>query len=182
MKLLNFRIGLMASCQKLGILLENKVIEELTYYQKISSVIHILKWKTNKRDSDKFRIIKMTLKVKFWHYLTPHHYTNSQNSIISFDYSWFLPKNLSSFVFLSLKLLNQYSHNLRCPTCPFLFNHQMHMNVLHPYEFLHFMQRICKFWINWKDKNKLNGKCGNKLLMIDFRTYSSFNKLGYSFC
>ena len=28
----------------------------------------------------------MTLKVKFWHFLTPPHNTNSQNSIISFGY------------------------------------------------------------------------------------------------
>jgi hypothetical protein len=28
----------------------------------------------------------LTLKVNFWHFLTPPHYTNSQNSIISFGY------------------------------------------------------------------------------------------------
>ena len=34
----------------------------------------------------------MTLKVKFLHFLTPTHYTNLQNSMISFDYRWFLAK------------------------------------------------------------------------------------------
>ena len=32
--------------------------------------------------------------------MTAGHYTNSQNSIISFNYSWFLCKNLSNFVSL----------------------------------------------------------------------------------
>ena len=44
--------------------------------------------------------------------LTPPHYTNLQNSMISFDYSWFLAKNLSNFVSLSWKLHNRYCHNL----------------------------------------------------------------------
>ena len=42
---------------------------------------------------------------------SPPHYTNSQNSMISFDCSWFLAKNLSSFVSLPWKLHNRY-----CPT------------------------------------------------------------------
>ena len=54
----------------------------------------------------------MTLKVKCWHFLTPSHYTNSQNSMISFDYSWFLAKNLSNFVSLPWKFHNWYCHNL----------------------------------------------------------------------
>ena len=32
--------------------------------------------------------------------MTSRHYSNSQNSIILFDYSWFLAKNLSNFVSL----------------------------------------------------------------------------------
>ena len=39
------------------------------------------------------------------------HYSNSQNSIISFDFSWFLAKNLSNFVSLPWKLHNRYCHN-----------------------------------------------------------------------
>ena len=53
----------------------------------------------------------MLLKVKFWHFLTARHYSNSQNSIILFDYSWFLPKNLSNFLSLPWKLNNRYCHN-----------------------------------------------------------------------
>ena len=37
-------------------------------------------------DSDDFWHRKLTLKVKFWHFLTPSHYTNSQNLIIFFGY------------------------------------------------------------------------------------------------
>ena len=46
-------------------------------------------------------------------FLTARHYSNSQNSIVSFDYSWFLAKNLSNFVSLSWKLHNQYWHNVK---------------------------------------------------------------------
>ena len=52
----------------------------------------------------------MTLKVKFWHFLTARHYSNSPNLVISFDYSWFLAKYLSNFVYLSWKLHNRYCH------------------------------------------------------------------------
>jgi hypothetical protein len=40
--------------------------------------------------------------------LTARHYSNSQSSIISLDYSWFLAKNLSKFVSLPWKLHNRY--------------------------------------------------------------------------
>ena len=43
----------------------------------------------------------MNLNVKFWHFLTPPHYTNSQNSLISFE---FLGQELSNFVSLPRKL------------------------------------------------------------------------------
>ena len=44
------------------------------------------------KDWDDFRNKKLTLKVKFWHFLTPPHYTNSQNSRISFGYVDFQAK------------------------------------------------------------------------------------------
>ena len=48
--------------------------------------------------------------------MTARHYSNSQNSIISFDYSWFLAKNLSNVVSLAWKLHNRYRHNYdKCP-------------------------------------------------------------------
>ena len=43
--------------------------------------------KKNQKDSDDFLHRKLTLKVKFWHFLTHPHYTNLQNSMILFDYS-----------------------------------------------------------------------------------------------
>ena len=63
------------------------------------------------KDSDNFWHRKLTLKVKFWHFLTPPHYTNLQNSMISFDCSWFLAKNLSNYVSFPWKLHNRYCHN-----------------------------------------------------------------------
>ena len=38
---------------------------------------------------------KLTLKVQFWHFLRPSRYVNLQNTAISFEYSWFLNKNLA---------------------------------------------------------------------------------------
>ena len=51
-----------------------------------------------------FGVEKLTLKVRFWHFLTCPHYTNSENSMNSFDYIWFFAQNLSNFVFLLWKL------------------------------------------------------------------------------
>ena len=53
----------------------------------------------------------MTLKLRFQHFLTPTHYTNLQNSIISFDSSWFSAKNLSNFVSFPWKLHNRHCHD-----------------------------------------------------------------------
>ena len=69
--------------------------------------------KKNEKDSYDFWHRKLTLKVKFWHFLTARHHFNSPNLVISFDYSWFLAKNLSSFVSLLWKLHNRYCHNCR---------------------------------------------------------------------
>ena len=53
----------------------------------------------------------MSLKVKFWPFLTPPHYTNSQISITSFGYvNIYVGKNLFNFVSPPWKLDNQYCH------------------------------------------------------------------------
>ena len=75
------------------------------------SLIDILQWKKNQKDSDDFWRRKLTLKVKFWYFLTAPHYSNCQNLVISFEYSWFLAKNLSNFVSLPWKLYNRKCHN-----------------------------------------------------------------------
>ena len=75
--------------------------------------------KKKEKDSDDFWCRKFTLKVKFWHFLTPPHYTNLQNSMISFDYTWFLAKNLSNFVSFPLKLHNRYCHSQQIPFLQF---------------------------------------------------------------
>ena len=67
------------------------------------------------KDSDDFWHRKLTLKVKFWYFLTAPHYSNFQNFLISFEYSWFLAKNLSNFVSLPWKLQNRYCHNSPSP-------------------------------------------------------------------
>ena len=43
--------------------------------------------------------------------MTARHYSNFHNLVISFDFSWFLAKNLSNFVSLPWKLHNRYCHN-----------------------------------------------------------------------
>ena len=75
------------------------------------SLIDILHWKKNQKDSDDFWHRKLTLKVKFWYFLTAPHYSNFQILVISFEYSWFLAKNLSNFVSLPWKLHNRKCHN-----------------------------------------------------------------------
>ena len=79
-------------------------------YQKIS----ITKYAPlNSNSSMKKKICrKFTLKVKFQHFLTPPHCTNSQHLTISFDYSWFLAKILSNFLSLPWKLHNRYCHTV----------------------------------------------------------------------
>ena len=79
------------------------------------SLIDILQWKKNQKDSDDFWHRKLTLKVKFWYFLTAPHYSNFQNLVISLKYSWFLAKNLSYFVSLPWKLHNREWHNINAP-------------------------------------------------------------------
>ena len=62
------------------------------------------------KDSNDFWHRKLTLKVKFRYFLTAPHYSNFQNLEISFEYSWFLAKNLSNFVSLPWKLHNRECH------------------------------------------------------------------------
>ena len=38
--------------------------------------------KKNEKDSDDFRLRKLALKVKFWHFLTARHSSKTQNSIM----------------------------------------------------------------------------------------------------
>ena len=109
--ILSFR--LMASCQKWGIIL---VINWL--YQKMSITKNVLlNWyspmkKKIEKDSDDCWHRKLTLKVKLWYFLTAPHYSNFQNLVISFEYSWFLAKNLSNFVSLPWKLHNRECHSV----------------------------------------------------------------------
>ena len=62
--------------------------------------------KKNQKVLDDLSHWKVTLNVEFWNFLTLPHYTNSQNSMILFDNSWFLAKNLSNFLSLPWKRHN----------------------------------------------------------------------------
>ena len=54
--------------------------------------------------------------------MTAHDYSNAQNSMISFDYSWCLGKNLSNFVSLPWKLHNRYCHTSYLLTYPYFWS------------------------------------------------------------
>ena len=117
MKLPFLRIRVMASCQKLGIILVINGFKNW-FYQKMSITTDVLlNWyssmKKNQKDSYDFWHRKLTLNVKFWYFLTAPHYSNFQNLVISFEYSWFLGKNLSNFVSLPWKLHNRKCHSLQ---------------------------------------------------------------------
>ena len=60
-----------------------------------------------------FDVVSWLWKPNFVIFLKPPHYTNSQNSMVSFYYNWFLAKNLSNLVSLSWKLHNRYCHYTR---------------------------------------------------------------------
>ena len=102
------------------------------------SLIDILQWKKIQKDSDDFWHRKLTLKVKFWYFLTAPHYSNFQNLVISFEYSWFLAKNLSNFVSLPWKLHNQECHKVHTcksrtgalPICKFETNNSTRRTIL----------------------------------------------------
>ena len=52
------------------------------------------------------------MNTRTWDYrcLKTHHYSNYQNLVISFDYSWFLAGNLFNLLSLPWKLYNWYCH------------------------------------------------------------------------
>ena len=110
------RIGVVTSCQKLSIILENKVNWKL-----MLSKISITKKCAPKSiffNEKKIRNIAMIFDIENWlwksnfGFLTLTHYKNSQNLIVSFGCITFLAKNLSNFVSLPWKLHNRYYHTL----------------------------------------------------------------------
>ena len=98
-------IDIVWGLQKLGLILESKVIQKLSleknvFNKKCSPKLKFFFWK----NSVDFWHRKLTLKVQFWHFLRPWHYVNLQNTAISFEYSWFLSKNLAFYDPSSKKL------------------------------------------------------------------------------
>ena len=58
--------------------------------------------------------------INFWITLFSKMMSNSQNSMISFEYSWCLAKNLSNFVSHPCKLHNRYCHTAATYFPPFI--------------------------------------------------------------
>ena len=87
------RIGIVTSCQKLGIILVTKLFKNWRY-QKMCSFIDIFQWKRIEKDSIDFWHRKLTLKIIFWWFLS--HHTQVNASPITKITSWlkFLGKNL----------------------------------------------------------------------------------------
>ena len=99
----------MASCQKLSIILIIK------WFKKCSPKLVFFNEKRIEKDWDDFWRRKLTLKVKFWQFLTPPHYTNSQNSLeistthITIMYIFHYLKNNNTLV--TWNKGNVYCHN-----------------------------------------------------------------------
>ena len=110
------RIGVIGRCWKLGISLWNNVTWKLMLPTNVNNKNVLLNWyslikKKNEKYSDDFWHRKLTLKAKLRHVLTPFHYTNSQNSKISFDYVDFLAKIFRIMYPFAWKFNNPYCHN-----------------------------------------------------------------------
>ena len=108
------RIGLMGRCQKSAKIFTFKV-NSMSKIIQISQIFFTLK---NKDLGAHFLLLTffddiIFKSLYFLKWCPIYDISNSQNSIISFDYCWFLAKNLSNFVFLLWKLQNRYCHKCR---------------------------------------------------------------------
>ena len=87
---LNSQIGLVTSFQKLGIIFRKQKDFKIDVInvnnKKCAPKLVFFNEKKIEKDSYDFRHRKLIMKVEFWHFLTTPHYTNSQNSITSFEY------------------------------------------------------------------------------------------------
>ena len=100
MKLPNFVSPSADSLSKIGRHFSNKVVLKLksaknAFYKKGALKLIFINEKFFLKDSDDFWHRKFTLKVQNWHFLTNCPQMETQNLVISFDYSWFLVKNLA---------------------------------------------------------------------------------------
>ena len=86
--------------QKSGVILIIKWFKKLksaknAFYKKGAPKLIFFNEKKIQKDSEDFWHRKFTLKIQNWHFLTNCDWTETQNLVISFDYSWFLAKNLA---------------------------------------------------------------------------------------
>ena len=87
------QIGVVASFQKLGIILENKGISKLMSSKNVNNKKCAPKFiffneKKNQKDSNDFWHRKLTLKVKFWHFLTPSYTLVKSSRIYTGQYTF----------------------------------------------------------------------------------------------
>ena len=115
------RIGLMGRCQKLGIILESKVIEKLMLSKNVNNKncapkLIFFNEKKIEKYSDRFWHKNLTLKVRFWSNFGTFD-TSSLNQFSKFknflSVCWFLCKNISNFVPPVWKLHNPYCHTMQ---------------------------------------------------------------------
>ena len=90
-KWLNFKNWCSGELSKIGHHFRKLMLSKNVYNRKSALKMKFFNEK-NEKDSNDFWHSKLNLKVKFWHFLTPAHYINSQNSIVSFGYVDFLAK------------------------------------------------------------------------------------------
>ena len=85
-KSLNFENWCSDELSYIGHHFSNKVMSSKNIINKKCAAKLLFFNKKNEKYSNDFLNRKLSLKDKFWHFLTSPHYTNSQNSIISFRY------------------------------------------------------------------------------------------------
>ena len=90
-KSLNFENWCSGELSKIGHHFRNKMVLKLMISKKVknkkcAAKLVFFNNKKNEKDSDDFLNRKLTSKVKFWRFLTPPYYTNSQNLLISLGY------------------------------------------------------------------------------------------------
>ena len=133
MKLLHFRVGVVASCQKLGIILETKGDLKMDV-QKMSitkNVLlnHIHEWKKHQKDLDDFWHRKLTVKVNFLHFSTHPYCTNLRNSMTLSDLLIFSQKPFF-FRILPLKTPQRYCHT--SPQASMSTPEKIYLSLVHP--------------------------------------------------
>ena len=132
-------------CQKWGIILVNKVDLKLKLPNNHVLLNPYSSLKKNPKDSDDFWHRKFTLNVQNWHFLMNYHQVETQNLVISFDYSWFLAKNLAYAECLIMKFHYRNSSNLHTLGQGISWQNVFFLTPIHypTIKFYHFINLYC---------------------------------------